>query len=128
MSDHPGRRGDMTRESDFTQRLLLAAPELQPLMDEHLADQEGELLPYLLMGDVAQWLHEHTLTEPHRVSEVLRWLEDEFVRGDFDVRNLIDVGIVEMLPAAPEGATVLDLLGPELRARAQVAGLFADRY
>jgi hypothetical protein len=93
----------MTRESDFTQRLLLAAPELQPLMDEHLADQEGELLPYLLMGDVAQWLHEHTVTEPHRVSQVLRWLEDEFVRGDFDVRNLIDVGIVEMLPAAPEG-------------------------
>ena len=118
----------MTIEADFTQRLLVAAPELQPLLDEHLADQEGELLPYLLMGEVAQWLHEHTLTEPHRVSEVLRWLEDEFVRGDFDVRNLIDVGIVEMLPAAPEGATVLDLLGPELRARAQVAGLFADRY
>ena len=117
----------MTTEADFTQRLVAEVHELQPLLDEHLVDQEGELLPYLLMGDVAQWLHEQSRTEPHRVSEVLRWLEDEYVRGDFDVRNLIDVGIVEMLPAAPEGATVLDLLGPELRARAQVAGLFADR-
>jgi hypothetical protein len=116
----------MTTEADFTHRLTAEVPELQPLLDEHLADQEGELLPYLLMGDVAQWLHEHTLTEPRRVSEVLRWIEGEFVRGDFDVRNLIDVGIVEMLPAVPEGATVLDLLGPELRGRAQVAGLFAD--
>ena len=113
----------MTVEADFTQRLIEEAPELEPLVQEHLADQEGELLPYLLMGDIAQWLHEHSETNPGRVGELLGWLEDEFARGDFDTRNLIDVGIVEMLPALPEGAAVLDLLGPELRARAEVAGL-----
>ena len=113
----------MNVEADFTQRLVDQAPELQPLLEEHLADQEGELLPYLLMGDIAQWLHEHSQTDPRRVSEVLGWLEGEFARGDFDTRNLIDVGIVEMLPALPEGATVLDLLGPQLRSRAEIAGL-----
>ena len=52
-------------------------------------------------------------------------LESEFSSADFDVRNLIDVGIVEMFPASPEGAPVLGLLGPELRARADVAGLLS---
>ena len=113
----------MNVEADFTQRLVDQAPELQPLLEEHLADQEGELLPYLLMGDIAQWLHEHSQTDPRRVVEVMGWLEAEFAGGDFDTRNLIDVGIVEMLPALPEGATILDLLGPELRSRAEIAGL-----
>jgi hypothetical protein len=116
----------MTAEDDFTQRLVEEAPELKPLLDEHLADQEGELLPYLLMGDVAQWLHAHSGSDAGRVSELLAWLDLQFTNGDFDIRNLIDVGIVEMLPALPEGATVLDLLGPELRARAEVAGLLTD--
>ena len=116
----------MNVEADFTQRLIEEAPELEPLVQEHLADQEGELLPYLLMGDIAQWLHERSRTDPRRVGEIFGWLEGEFARGDFDTRNLIDVGIVEMLPALPEGAIVLDLLGPELRARAEIAGLMTN--
>lgn len=116
----------MTTSPDLVTELLATFPELRPLVDEHLADQEGELLPYLLMGDVAQWLHDHSRTEPRRVQEIFGWLEAQFTHGDFDTRNLIDVGIVEMLPALPEGATVLDLLGPELRARAEVAGLLTD--
>ena len=113
----------MTTSQDLVTDLVGRFPELRALLDEHLADQEGELLPYLLMGDIAQWLHEHSETNPGRVGELLGWLEDEFARGDFDTRNLIDVGIVEMLPALPEGASILDLLGPELRARAEIAGL-----
>lgn len=116
----------MTIETDFTHELVSRIRELQPLLDEHLADQEGELLPYLFMGDVAEWLHEQSVTDPGRVDEVLAWLEEQYVAGDFDTRNLIDVGVVEMLPAMPDGATVLALLGPELRARAQVAGLLED--
>ena len=113
----------MTPSQDLVSELVGRFPELRALLDQHLADQEGELLPYLLMGDVARWLHEHSGTDPRRVGGILGWLEGEFARGDFDTRNLIDVGIVEMLPALPEGAAVLDLLGPELRARAEVAGL-----
>ena len=113
----------MTTSNDLVTDLVNRFAEMQTLLEEHLADQEGELLPYILMGDIAQWLHAHSGTDPRRVGEIFSWLEDEFVRGDFDTRNLIDVGIVEMLPALPEGATVLDLLGPELRARAEIAGL-----
>lgn len=44
----------MTVESDFTQRLVSTAPELTSLLKEHLADQEGELLPYVFMADVSR--------------------------------------------------------------------------
>lgn len=116
----------MSASQELVTGLVEEAPELRPLLAEHLADQEGELLPYLLMGNIAQWLHEHSTTHAARVAEILAWLEGQFTIGDFDVRNLIDVGIVEMLPAVPEGAPVLDLLGPELRARAEVAGLLSE--
>jgi hypothetical protein len=115
----------MSEESDFTQRFVATFPELQPLLDDHLADQEGELLPYLLMGDVADWLTARSTTEPDRVERILAWLDTAYAEGTFGTRNLIDVGIVEMLPAHPEGDAVLRRLGPELRSRAEVAGLLS---
>ncbi len=113
----------MKAEADFARELVETAPELSPLLDEHLREQEGELLAYLFMGDVARWLHEMSVTMPGRVSEVLAWLEGRYANGDFDTRNLIDVGIIEMLPARPQGTRVLTMLPAELRARAEVAGL-----
>lgn len=114
----------MTVETDLTNRLVGTFPELRAELDEHLADQEGELLPYVFMADVARWLDRHRTTNRDRVNELLEWLEREYVSGNFDERNLIDVGVVEMLPASPEGDAVLSLLGPELKARAEVSGLF----
>ena len=113
----------MTAEAHFTQELVAAAPELVPLLEEHLHDQEGELLAYVFMGDVAGWLHESSATHPARVGEVLTWLEARFTSGSFDERNLIDVGIVEMLPPRPAGSRILAMLPAELRARAEVSGL-----
>lgn len=116
----------MTVEAHFTEQLVAAAPELVPLLDDHLREQEGELLAYLFMGDVAGWLHTTSVVAPGRVGEVLLWLEARFVGGNFDERNLIDVGIIEMLPSRPTGSTVLALLTPELRSRAAVAGLLDE--
>lgn len=47
----------MTTEATFAQRLVAEVPELKPLLDDHLEEQEGQLLPYLLRRDVATWLH-----------------------------------------------------------------------
>ena len=113
----------MTLEACVVRELLTEVPELQPVLDDHLAEQEGELLPYLFMGDVAQWLHERGSTDSALVGEVLARLESRYAAGDFETKNLIDVGMIEMLPPVPDGATVLGLLGPELRVRAIVAGL-----
>ena len=113
----------MTAEAELTRRLVEAVPELSTLLEEHLRDQEGELLAYLFMGDVAQWLHQQSISSPVRTGEVLAWLESQFSAGTFDERNLIDVGIIEMLPPRPEGEAILAMLPPELLARAAVAGL-----
>lgn len=113
----------MTVEARFTHELMAAAPELAPMLNEHLDQEEGELLAYLFMGEVARWLHETSAIAPGRVGEVLAWLEARFTDGSFDERNLIDVGIIEMLPAHPEGSRILEMLPPELRSRAEVAGL-----
>ena len=113
----------MTSESNFVMRLIDRAPELRSNLDRHLADEDGELMPYLFMGEVAEWLSATSAQRQARACDVLAWLEAEYVGGDFEVRNLIDVGIVEMLPAAPGGDPVLNLLPEHLRQRASVAGL-----
>lgn len=108
----------------FTHDLVEVVPELSSLLHEHLLDQEGELLPYVFMAEVAGWLHEQSTRSPKQVERALAWLEARFRCGSFDVRNLIDVGVIEMLPALPEGERILAMLPADLRSRAEVAGLF----
>lgn len=43
---------------------------LTPLLVEHLKDNEGELLPNLLLGDVMRWLLEHHRDEEDTCREV----------------------------------------------------------
>jgi hypothetical protein len=114
----------MTNETELAERLVATFPILTPVLLEHLSDQEGELLPYLFFGDVAGWLVEQPSgANASAVEPIVSWLEDEYAGGSFDIRNLIDVGIVEMLPASPTGDPILGQLGPHLRQRAEVAGL-----
>ena len=117
----------MSMETDVIDRLVEVAPELKPALDEHLADQEGELLPYVFGYEVAKWLDAAATANRERASTVLTWLENQFADGEPEVRNLIDVGIIEMLPPVPDGRPVLDLLPPALRERAEIAGLFLAR-
>lgn len=98
--------------------------ELRPLLAEHLTDNEGELLPYLLMSDVARWAIREVAHNPTRVAELMRWLEARFTAADEVVETLIAVGFVEMLPATPAGDPLLELLGPSLRQVAQEMSLF----
>ena len=114
----------MTHETDFVEHFVAAFPALGPVLSEHLSDQEGELLPYLFFGDVAEWLTTDADTVgPTIIEPMLAWLEQSYETGTFDIRNLIDVGIIEMLPATPTGDPILQKLGPRLRERAAVAGL-----
>jgi hypothetical protein len=55
--------------------------ECRPLLTEHLVDMEGELLPYLLLGDVVRWACQQSPSDPDRVSALVRWLEHRFEQG-----------------------------------------------
>ncbi|RSM55175.1 hypothetical protein DMH03_33910 [Amycolatopsis sp. WAC 01376] len=89
---------------------------LAPVLEEHLIDNEGEVLPHLVMADVVRWLVEHRTSDPEVCRSVIGWLEEEFGRGPAEVRGLITASGVEMIPdPGHPGAELRDLLGPVLR-------------
>lgn len=96
--------------------LIDAHRELLPVLEEHLIDNEGEVLPHLVMADVIRWLVDHRQSHPGICQSVLSWLEREYVDGAEDVRGLITVSGVVMIPDPGQpGAELRDLLGPALR-------------
>jgi hypothetical protein len=113
----------MTTSHDLVADLVGRFPDLQTLLDEHLADQEGELLPYLLMADVAGWAHTTYPSDPHGVGEVVDWLEAAYLRAEAAEKDLIGLGFVEAIPYRPDGAPLLVRLGPELTQVAADLGL-----
>lgn len=117
----------MTPSQHLAIRLVDDFAELSPVMEEHLEDQEGELLPYLFMADVARWAHAHVSPEAHAVGRLVDWLEVEFDVAQPAEKDLIGLGFVEAIPCEPEGAPLLRRLGPHLSQVARELGLFALR-
>ena len=113
----------MTTSQDLVTELVGRFPELRALLDEHLADQGGELLPYLLMADVAGWAHATYPTDPEAVGGVVDWLEYEYAQAATAEKDLIGLGFVEAIPYRPDGAPLLMRLGPELTQVAAELGL-----
>lgn len=113
----------MTESQKLTKRMVEGFPELSPLMQEHLADMDGELLPYLLMADVARWAQEAAVRGDHAAVRLVSWLEHEFATAESPEKDLIGLGFVENIPYSPEGDPLLGLLGPSLREVALELGL-----
>jgi hypothetical protein len=63
-------------------QLVEDLPSLAPLLDEHLADMDGEILPYLLLADVARWAQASYATDPTQVGALVDWLEDAWRSAD----------------------------------------------
>ena len=104
----------MSASDELITRLFGRFPELSPMLEEHLADQDGELLPYLVLADVARWAQRSFAEEPQAVGGLVDWLEEEFARAEPAEKDLIGLGFVEVIPYRPEGAPLLARLGPEL--------------
>lgn len=91
--------------------------ELEPVLQEQLSDNDGEVLPHLVMADVIRWLVAHETSRPEVVRSVLEWLESAYMEGSDDVQDVIAVSGVEMIPDPGEpGAGLRALLGPHLSA------------
>ena len=116
----------MTASQDLATRLVDQFPALEPLLREHLRDQDGELLPYLLLADVARWAQASFPSDPQLVGDVVDWLEDEYVRAEPAEKDLVGLGFVEAIPYRPAGAPLLTRLGPELTQVAAELGLLTD--
>ena len=113
----------MTDSQRLVRRMVTTFPVLEGLLEEHLQDMEGELLPYLLLADVARWANEAVGFDAERVTELVDWLEAEFVSSQPPERDLIGLGFVEAIPSTPYGDPVLRLLGPAMHEVAAELGL-----
>lgn len=90
--------------------------ELLPVLSAHLDENDGEVLPHLVLSDVVRWLVDHRDNQ-EACAAAWSWLEDAYLQGDEDEKDLVVVSGVEMIPDPDEpGSEFRELLGPELRA------------
>jgi len=101
----------MTGTDDLVRDLATAAPGLEALRREHVADYHA-LLPQVFLGDVTRWLR--TTAPAPAAASVLAVLERHWTSGDEAVRNAIAASFLENLE--PEDAALRAALGPGLRA------------
>jgi hypothetical protein len=104
-------------------RLVERFDSLKPLAREHLADNFGEVLPHVFLGDVTRFLAARVAApgyvpggiEPE-AKQILAMLAEEFSSGDEEVKELISVSVLENLPEGGVGRHLRAHLGPALSA------------
>jgi hypothetical protein len=100
-------------------RLVADVPALQPVYNEHVANND-ELLTYVFLADVARFVMAAlTGAKPEHRSDAVRvlgLLEDAIGSDDPDVVNLVAVGFVESLLGEEALPFVRPTLGQRLAA------------
>lgn len=119
------------KTESFVRTLVDQFPSLKPLLDEHLADNFGELLPHVFFGDVVIWilsLFASARLDPdsssgRELAEVLQLLEETYSGGDDELQELLSVSFLESLPRPGEdGSDMREWLGPSLTRQLQILG------
>ncbi|MHA3702456.1 DUF7674 family protein [Jatrophihabitans sp. YIM 134969] len=90
-----------TTVNDLFDRLVAAVPDLGPIRDESIEDNGG-LLPHLLMGDIVAWCEDHVDDRRDDVERVARIVADALRDGDEQTRNVVLVSFSEgIFPGTP---------------------------
>lgn len=104
-------------------RLLAQVPELRPLYDAHLQDND-EALPHVFFGDVTRYVVQlvraidrtHDVGPPGPLGRVLSFLEEAMMSPDTRVQELVSTSFLEGLdPTDDTYTTLMALFGPSLR-------------
>lgn len=122
----------MVTSSDLSYvRDLVARFEfLRPLLHDHLAHY-NEILSHLFFGDMTEYIisrYEDALRGDDAarkdVNQLLAALEEGYVSGDGDVRDLISDSFLENLPwrHGESGWGLREILGPALTERLSIIG------
>lgn len=112
----------------FIGALVHGRPVLRPLLQEHLDDMGGEVLPHLFVADVERWAELEAIAgrsgPGSDLGAVLAAIEREYaLEGDSDVGELISVSFLEHLPHPGEpGSELRQLVGPLCAAQLTVIG------
>ncbi len=114
----------------FVRSTVARFPSLSTLLEEHIKDNLGEMLPHVFFGEVARYILSLLLAArggglPARreLRDILSYLEEAYAAGDEELRELISVSFLENLPRPGEaGGEVREMVGPNLRRQLQVIG------
>jgi hypothetical protein len=111
----------------FVGALVYRFEELLPLLEEHLVDQEGEVLPHLFTADLERWaevtVEEGAEKAMARLREVLAFLEVAYSTGCEEIEELIAVSFLEHLPRPGKpGAQLRSMVGPRLSEELKTIG------
>lgn len=106
--------------ADFIPGLVHAVRELQPAVDDHLADQGGVILEHVLLGDVGRFcLSVYERREDRPLRRCLDYLDQALREGDDYVENAVSVSFVETLgPWDPHLRSFIDTWPQKLREEA----------
>ncbi|BDW89401.1 DUF7674 family protein [Thalassospira tepidiphila] len=87
--------------------------ELESTLAEHLKDNNGEILPHLLMADYFRCVE--SAVDAEWVRGFLSYLEENFSYKNREIINLISVSFLEHLSPEDSSTRFLgELLGPEM--------------
>jgi hypothetical protein len=125
------RQSAMTNETKaltvaFVCALVYEFPPLLGLLQEHLDDQEGEVLPHLFMADLERWIEAELACRGGQSRElvvrILKFLETA-VHRNHEIAELIHASFLEHLPRPGQpGAEIRTRLGPVLTERLRQIG------
>jgi hypothetical protein len=100
-------------------------PWLMPILQEHLDDNEGELLPHLLIAGIERWAEAQLGSgdrDTDQLERVLDYLERAYAER-VDVQELIYVSFLEHFPNDDEPFSELrTMVGPHLREQLEAIG------
>ena len=105
-------------------------PELKTLLEEHTKDNDGEILPYVFLGDVTRYVlsllfagSSGDLEARRELRRILDYLEDAYSNGGEEIQDLIALSFLENLPRQGErGAQIRDMVGPNLKKQLELIG------
>ncbi len=113
----------------FVRSTMARFPSLSALLEEHLKDNLGEILPHVFFGDVTRYVLSLLAASggglpPRReLRDILDYLEEAYSASGEELRELISVSFLENLPRPGEiGAQIREMVGPNLRRQLHVIG------
>jgi hypothetical protein len=110
-------------EVTFLGALAWNIPPLRSAFGEHLAENDGEILPHVLMSAYERWAEQAVAKEDPLLDDLLAQLEDAYAVGGPEVGELISVSFLEHLPRPGEhSAELRDRVGPNLMAQLRIIG------
>jgi hypothetical protein len=84
--------------TDFVEMLMARVPSTRAVVEEHLADQDGELLLHLLMADVSRFaVSAFQHGDAATVNAVMVVVDEALTVGDDELVNAVQVSFVEVI-------------------------------